>query len=117
MDSQARRFETPGEISVQDYVDLFTRDSVMVEFMKRYGPSQPVKLLKEGERYVTADCHQRAHMLGHAAFEAFGAAAVALSSHGCRAGPFHGAAEALLASRGTEYLEQDVATTSTPRAA
>ena len=103
-------FETPKDIPLQDYRNLLTDDELMVGFIKRYGPTYTVKLLKESENYVGVDCHQRAHDLGRAAYEEFGAAAFALSSHECHAGSFHGATEALFASRGTANLERDVAT-------
>ena len=102
-------FETPRDIRAEDYVGLLSDDELMVGFLRRYGPEHAVRLLKESEKYVGVDCHQRAHDLGRAAFEEFGAAAFALSSHECHAGAFHGATEALFASRGTANLEQDVA--------
>ena len=108
--SSAEQFETPRDIPVQDYVDLLKDDALLVEYVKRYGPKNTVKLLKEGEKYTNVDCHQRAHYLGRAAYEEFGAAAFALSSHECQAGSFHGATEAFFAARGTANLEQDVAT-------
>ena len=103
-------FETPQNIATQDYVDLLKDDVLMVRFIKRYGPERTVKLLKESENYIDVDCHQRAHDLGRAAYEEFGAAAFGLSGHECQAGSFHGATEALFASRGTANLERDVAT-------
>ena len=105
-----REFETPNEISADDYVGLIKDDVLLARFVKRYGPEQTVKLLKESESYLEVDCHQRAHDLGRAAYEEFGAAAFALSGHECQAGSFHGATEALFASRGTANLEQDVTT-------
>ena len=102
-------FETPKDIPAQDYVDLLKDDALMVSFLKRYGPEHTVRLLKESENYIDADCHHRAHDLGRAAYEEFGPAAFALSSHECHAGSFHGATEAFFASRGTANLEQDVA--------
>ena len=89
---------------------LIKDDVLLARFVKRYGPEQTVKLLKESESYLEVDCHQRAHDLGRAAYEEFGAAAFALSGHECQAGSFHGATEALFASRGTANLEQDVTT-------
>ena len=103
-------FETPQNIAAQDYVDLLKDDVLMVRFIKRYGPEQTVKILKDSENYIDVDCHQRAHDLGRAAYEEFGAAAFGLSGHECQAGSFHGATEALFASRGTANLEEDVAT-------
>ena len=103
-------FETPRDIPARDYVDLLKDDALLVRFIKRYGPKNTVNLLKGSEDYTGVDCHQRAHHLGRAAYEEFGAAAFALSSHECQAGSFHGATEALFASRGTADLEQDVAT-------
>ncbi len=103
-------FETPRDIRADDYIGLLEDDGLMVEFLKRYGPEHTVRLLKESENYIAMDCHQRAHHLGRAAYEEFGAAAFALSGHECHAGSFHGATEALFASRGTATLEQDVAT-------
>ena len=103
-------FATPRNIAIRDYVGLLEDEALMVEFIKRYGPENTVKLLKESESRFGVDCHQRAHHLGRAAFDEFGAAAFALSSHECQAGSFHGATEALFASRGTANLEQDVAT-------
>ena len=103
-------FETPRDIPARDYVDLLKDDALMVRFIRRYGPKNTVNLLKGSEAYTGVDCHQRAHHLGRAAFEEFGAAAFALSSHECQAGSFHGATEALFASRGTANLEQNVAT-------
>ena len=110
MEVPDREFETPNNVSAQDYVDLLKDDVLMARFIKRYGPEQTVKLLKESESYIQVDCHQRAHDLGRAAYEEFGAAAFALSGHECQAGSFHGATEALFASRGTANLEQDVST-------
>ena len=103
-------FETPTGITAQDYADLLKDDALMVRFIKRYGPKNTVRLMKEGEKYTGVDCHQRAHHLGRAAYKEFGAAAFALSSHECQAGSFHGATEALFAARGTTNLEQDVDT-------
>ena len=103
-------FEKPGAITPEDYVDLFKSDGTLIEFIRRYGPEHTVRLLKEGERHFDVDCHQRAHDLGRAAFQEFGAAAFALSGHECHAGAFHGATEALFASRGIVNLEEDVAT-------
>ena len=105
-----REFETPSNISAQDYVDLITDDTLMVRFIRQYGPEHTVQILKESENYIEVDCHQRAHDLGRAAYEEYGAAAFALSGHECQAGSFHGATEALFASRGTANLEEDVAT-------
>ena len=106
-------FETARNIRAKDYVRLLRDDAFMVEFLKRYGPENTVRLLKESEHYIDVDCHQRAHHVGRAAYEEFGAAAFAMSSHECHAGSFHGATEALFASRGTANLEQDVATICT----
>jgi len=103
-------FETPGTIDPRDYVNLFQDDATLVTFIRRYGPEHTVRLLKEGERFIDVDCHQRAHDLGRAAFQEFGASAFALSGHECHAGAFHGATEALFASRGIVNLEEDVAT-------
>lgn len=105
-----RTFEPLGSVPAQEIVELFADDALLIQFMKRYGPEQTVRLLSEGEAHVPGDCHQRAHVLGRAAFEEFGAAAFALSGHECQAGSFHGATEALFAIRGTANLEQDVAT-------
>ena len=105
-----REFETPSDISADDYIGLIKDDALLARFVKRYGPEHTVKLLKESENYIDVDCHQRAHDLGRAAYEEFGAAAFALSGHECQAGSFHGATEALFASRGTANLEEDVAT-------
>ncbi len=105
-----RAFETPSNVSAKDYVDLITDDTLMVRFIRQYGPEQTVQLLKESENYIEVDCHQRAHDLGRAAYEEYGAAAFALSGHECQAGSFHGATEALFATRGTANLEEDVAT-------
>jgi hypothetical protein len=55
-------------------------------------------------------CHQRAHDTGRISYELFGPAALALSSHECEAGAYHGATEALFFERGTANLEEDVAT-------
>lgn len=103
-------FEAPGAIDPREYVDLFKDDAILVRFVKQYGPEHTVRLLKEGEKYFEVDCHQRAHDLGRAAFQEFGASAFALSGHECHAGAFHGATEALFASRGIVNLEEDVAT-------
>ena len=103
-------FETPADIREEDYVALVSDDALLSAFIERYGPMHTVRLLKESESYVDEDCHQRAHHLGRAAYEAFGPAAFALSGHECHAGAFHGATESLFSSRGTANLEQDVAT-------
>ena len=103
-------FEIPRDIPARDYADLLKDGSLMVEYIERYGPENTVRLLKEAENYTGEDCHQAAHYLGRAAYEEFGAAAFALSSHECQSGSFHGATEALFASRGTANLEEDVAT-------
>ena len=103
-------FETPRDVHAEEYVGLLKDDALMLAFLKRYGPAHTVRLLKESEHYSGGDCHQRAHHLGRAAYEEFGAAAFALSGHECHAGSFHGATEALFAARGTASLEQDVAT-------
>ena len=102
-------FETPTGVSDQDYADLLDDHALMVRFVKRYGPENTVRLLKAAEIDIGGDCHQSAHHLGRAAYEEFGAAAFALSSHECQSGSFHGATEALFASRGTVNLEEDVA--------
>ena len=102
-------FEEPKDISPKDYVNLFKDNTLLARFVKRYGPANAVHLLKEGENYFDVDCHQRAHDLGRAAFDEFGAAAFALSGHECQAGSFHGATEVLFVSRGTVNLEDDVA--------
>ena len=102
-------FETPRDIPAQDYAGLLRDGSLLVEYVERYGPENTVRLLKEAEINTGEDCHQAAHYLGRAAYEEFGAAAFALSSHECQSGSFHGATEALFASRGTANLEQDVA--------
>ena len=103
-------FQVPKAIAPRDYVNLFKDDATMVRFIKRYGPEHTVRLLKEGEGFFDVDCHKRAHDLGRAAFQEFGASAFALSGHECHAGAFHGATEALFASRGTANLEEDVST-------
>jgi plastocyanin len=102
-------FEEPKDISPKDYVNLFKDDTLMIRFIKKYGPANTVRVLKEGENYFEVDCHRRAHDLGRAAFDEFGAAAFALSGHECQAGSFHGATEALFSTRGTVNLENDVA--------
>lgn len=102
-------FETPGDIPADDRAALLSDHSLMRNYLRRYGPEQTVRLMKEAELRTGGDCHQAAHHLGRAAYEAFGAAAFSLSSHECHAGAFHGATEALFASRGTVNLEQDVA--------
>ena len=59
----------------------WTAGSLMVEYIGRYGPENTVRLLKQAEFHTGEDCHQAAHHLGRTAYEAFGAAAFALSSH------------------------------------
>lgn len=103
-------FETPRDIPAEDYAGLLRDGSLLVEYIERYGPENTVRLLKKAETYTGEDCHQAAHYLGRAAYEEFGPAAFALSSHECQSGSFHGATEALFASRGTANLEEDVAT-------
>ncbi len=103
-------FEAPEAIDPREYVNLFKDDAILVRFVKQFGPEHTVRLLKEGEQYFDVDCHQRAHDLGRAAFREFGASAFALSGHECHAGAFHGATEALFASRGIVNLEEDVST-------
>ncbi|MDE0392831.1 MAG: hypothetical protein OXI57_12270 [Rhodospirillales bacterium] len=103
-------FETPRNIPSEDYASLLRDGSLLHEYIRRYGPENTVRLLKEAEFHTGEDCHQSAHYLGRAAYEEFGASAFALSSHECQSGSFHGATEALFASRGTVNLEQDVAT-------
>ena len=103
-------FEAPEAVEPRDYVNLFQHDATLITFIKRYGPEHTVRLLKEGEEFIEVDCHQRAHDLGRAAFQEFGASAFALSGHECHAGAFHGATEALFASRGIVNLEEDVST-------
>ena len=102
-------FEVPTEISAQDLTFLFRDDEFLNRFIGRFGPAHTVRLLKEGEGVLDVDCHQRAHNVGQAAYHMFGAAAFALAGHECQAGAFHGATEALFASRGTANLEEDVA--------
>ena len=109
-DMPEEAFETPGDIPAQDYAGLLRDGTLMDEYIKRYGPENTVRLLKEAEFQTGEDCHQAAHYLGRAAYDEFGASAFALSSHDCQSGSFHGATEALFASRGTADLERDVAT-------
>ncbi len=109
MEIENLSFEEPKDISPKDYVNLFKDQALLVRFVRKYGPANTVDLLKEGENYFDVDCHQRAHDLGRSAFDEFGAAAFALSGHECQSGSFHGATEALFATRGTANLEADVA--------
>ena len=98
----------PEQLSLAQYVDLYDSDEALTRFLREYGPAQAVLALEEGAAYTNADCHQRAHDAGRAAYDLFGAAAFYLSSHECQAGTYHGATEALFRDRGTANLREDV---------
>ena len=98
----------PEQLSLSQYVNLYDSDEAMTRFLREYGPAQAVLALEEGAEHTNADCHQRAHDAGRAAYDLFGAAAFYLSSHECQAGMYHGATEALFRDRGTANLREDV---------
>ena len=98
----------PEQLSLAQYVDLYDSEEALTRFLREYGPAQAVLALEEGAAYTNADCHQRAHDAGRAAYDLFGAAAFYLSSHECQAGTYHGATEALFRDRGTANLQEDV---------
>lgn len=106
--TEGLEFSEPPELSLTQYVELYDSDAAMARFLRRYGPAETVKALREGASRANADCHQRAHDAGRVAYELFGAAAFYLSSHECQAGAYHGATEALFRDRGTVNLREDV---------
>ena len=91
------------------YSGIYTDDGELEEFIEEFGPSNALMVLKAIEIETNGDCHNRAHEAGRVAYELFGPAAFALASHECQSGGFHGATEALFASRGTANLAEDVA--------
>ena len=101
-------FKDPPDLTPKALTDLFTNDVLLRQYLREYGPANTVKLIEEAAGVVGQLCHDRAHDTGRAAFEIFGAAAFALSSHECEAGAFHGATEAMFKVRGTATLESDV---------
>ena len=101
-------FKSPPDLTPKALTDLFTNDVLLRQYLRDYGPANTVKLIAEAGDVVGQLCHDRAHETGRAAYELFGAAAFALSSHECEAGAFHGATEAMFKERGTVNLEADV---------
>lgn len=97
-----------GDATVQ-HVGIYTDDGELEQFLEEFGPSNALRVLKGIELETNGDCHNRAHEAGRMAYELFGPAAFALASHECQSGGFHGATEALFASRGTANLAEDVA--------
>lgn len=88
---------------------IYADDGELEQFIEEFGPSNALWVLKAIEVETNGDCHNRAHEAGRIAYELFGPAAFALASHECQSGGFHGATEALFASRGTANLAEDVA--------
>ena len=88
---------------------IYADDAELERFVGEFGPSGALRVLKQIESDTGGDCHNRAHEAGRMAYELFGPAAFALASHECQSGGFHGATEALFASRGTANLAEDVA--------
>ena len=76
-------FEELGNVSVEDAINLFSDDNLLARYVKDYGPANTLKLLSENTVWINVDCHQRAHILGRMAYEAFGALAFSLSGHEC----------------------------------
>ena len=101
-------FEEPDNVSATDMIEVFRSDTLLEQFVERYGPAATVTLLSEGVSRVAIDCHERAHEAGRMAYNLFGAYAFSLSGHECQAGAFHGATEALFRDRGTSNLQADV---------
>ena len=103
-------FPTPENIPVDDYVNLYRSDTLVEQYVRKYGPYNTVQLAREAaEKYIKADCHQRSHTIGRAAYKIFGAAAFSLAAHECQSGSLHGATEALFRDRGVTTLKDDVA--------
>jgi plastocyanin len=88
---------------------LLVDDALLHDFVQTYGPTQVVAVLAEAGARAGLDCHERAHMLGHHAYQDFGAVALAAAGHECHSGAYHGATEAMFRERGTLSLERDVA--------
>ncbi len=95
--------------AVAQFSGIYYDDGELEWFVEEYGPSNTLRVLKAIELETGGDCHNRAHDAGRLAYESFGPAAFALASHECQSGGFHGATEALFASRGTANLAEDVA--------
>ncbi len=91
------------------YSGIYADDGELERVVEEFGPSNALRILKAIELETSGDCHNRAHDAGRIAYELFGPAAFALASHECQSGGFHGATEALFASRGTASLAEDVA--------
>lgn len=106
--TEGLEFKEPSNVSLSQYVDLYDSDTALTKFLREFGPAEAVKALGEGARHTNADCHRRAHDVGRAAYDLFGAAAFYLASHECQAGSYHGATEALFRDRGTVNLQDDV---------
>ena len=108
LDAGDLEFKTPPDLTPKALTDLFTSDVLLRQYVRDYGPANTVRLVAEAGEVVGQLCHERAHETGRAAYEMFGAAAFALSSHECEAGAYHGATEAMFKDRGTVNLESDV---------
>ena len=105
----AVEFAALPDDAVARYSGIYTDDAELKGFMERFGPSNTFSVLKQIELDTNGDCHQRAHEAGRISYDMFGPASFALASHECQSGGFHGATEALFASRGTANLADDVA--------
>ena len=101
VDPKEISFKELGSVSPQDAINLFLDDSLLARFVREYGPASTVRVLAENAIQVKVDCHERAHITGRLAYEAFGGLAFSLSGHDCHSGAFHGATEAFFRDRGT----------------
>ena len=108
VDPKEISFKELGSVSPQDAINLFLDDSLLARFVREYGPASTVRVLAENAIRVKVDCHERAHITGRLAYEAFGGLAFSLSGHDCHSGAFHGATEAFFRDRGTTNLRSDV---------
>jgi hypothetical protein len=98
----------PPEMTAEEYAALLTDMEKLGEYMRTYGPSQTLELLRVGEVETGIDCHGSAHHLGRMAFGEYGAAAAAGLAEACQSGMRHGVMEQLFVGRGIANLADDV---------
>lgn len=89
--------------------DIAQNRTQLNRWLKILGPEEIMnRLLQESNGGADIDCHTEAHLVGRAAYELFGGEVFEKGDASCHSGFYHGAMEALLATKGTNNLAQTV---------
>ncbi|MEM7221640.1 MAG: hypothetical protein AAF495_01590 [Pseudomonadota bacterium] len=107
VDPESLSFQLLEPMTAEQVLVLFEDDRALTQAVYDHGPAPVVYQMSRHADELGQDCHQRAHALGRAAYELFGAAAFSISGHECQSGSFHGAMEAMFKERGTSDVKAD----------